>query len=98
MTVEQYVRNLVREINREIKRIDGGLAQFSRAFNQLNREHADLKGRVEMSDHWQRYERLLAGQYEKARTYSNLILAVGYAGFFGLWSISRDYTPPKNGI
>ena len=35
--------------------------------------------------------RLYGALYEKAATYTNLILVVGYAGFFGLWSLTRLY-------
>lgn len=34
-------------------------------------------------------------EYEGAKNYSNVILGVGYAGFFGLWAITKDYDYPR---
>jgi len=33
----------------------------------------------------------LGASYEKAMAYTNLIVVAGYAGFFALWQITKDY-------
>lgn len=34
--------------------------------------------------------RIIAGAYDKADAYTNLIIVAGYAGFFALWQFSKD--------
>src|SRR5207237_2098179 len=34
--------------------------------------------------------RIIAGAYEKAVAYTNLIIVAGYAGLFALWQITKD--------
>lgn len=34
--------------------------------------------------------RIIAGSYEKANAYTNLIILAGYAGLFALWQFTRD--------
>jgi hypothetical protein len=34
--------------------------------------------------------RIIAGSYEKANAYTNLIIVAGYAGLFALWQLTRD--------
>ena len=33
--------------------------------------------------------------YDKSRAYTNLIITAGYAGYFGLWSVTKDNLTPK---
>ncbi len=35
--------------------------------------------------------RILSASYDKAMAYTNLIIIAGYALFFGLWQVTRDY-------
>src|SRR5258708_37946291 len=35
--------------------------------------------------------RIIAGAYEKANAYTNLIILAGYAGLFALWQFTKDY-------
>lgn len=41
------------------------------------------------------YVRIVAGIYDKANTYTNLIMIAGYAGFFALWQMTKDYLGRK---
>src|SRR5229473_781460 len=34
--------------------------------------------------------RIIAGAYEKANAYTNLIILAGYAGLFALWQFTKD--------
>ena len=34
--------------------------------------------------------RIIAGAYEKANAYTNLIIVAGYAGLFALWQFTKD--------
>ena len=35
--------------------------------------------------------RIIAGSYEKANAYTNLIILAGYAGLFALWQFTKDH-------
>jgi hypothetical protein len=35
--------------------------------------------------------KIISASYEKAMAYTNLIIVAGYAGFFALWQITKDY-------
>ncbi len=35
--------------------------------------------------------KIISALYDKATAYTNLIIIGGYAGFFGLWSLTKDY-------
>lgn len=37
---------------------------------------------------------LLADTFSQARAYTNVLLAAGYAGFFGIWAFVRSYLTP----
>ena len=38
--------------------------------------------------------KLLSALFDKATAYANLIIMAGYAGFFGLWSFTKDKLTP----
>ena len=40
--------------------------------------------------------KLASAMYDKAIAYTNLVIMAGYAGFFGLWSITKDNLTPKH--
>ena len=40
------------------------------------------------------YVRLYTAQHRAAHTYTSLITAVGYAGIFGIWSLTREHISP----
>jgi len=42
--------------------------------------------------------KLLSAAYDKAIAYTNLIVIAGYAAFFGLWQITRDYLPQSHAL
>jgi hypothetical protein len=37
------------------------------------------------------HEKILTAAYDKAAAYTNLIFIGGYAGFFGLWQLTKDH-------
>ena len=39
--------------------------------------------------------KLASTMFDKSKAYANLIIMAGYAGFFGLWSITKDSLTPK---
>lgn len=39
--------------------------------------------------------RIIAAAYEKASAYANLLIVAGYAGFFALWQMTKDYLGRK---
>jgi len=38
---------------------------------------------------------LIRDVHERGQAYNNLVLSVGYAGFFALWVIAKDYSWPR---
>jgi len=36
-------------------------------------------------------KQMLSTMYDRSHTYNSIILVIGYAGFFGLWTLVRDY-------
>ena len=68
----------------EMKRIE--------AIQQENAERKLQEQKKEMLDS---QIKLASAIYDKAMTYTNLIIMAGYAGFFGLWSITKDNLTPK---
>lgn len=58
----------------------------------------DIKKQVLDADYENRIDKY--AKYGKEKTtaaihYTNIIITAGYAGFFGLWSISKDYVIPS---
>lgn len=43
-------------------------------------------------------KQILSALYDRANTYNSIILVIGYAGFFGLWSLIRDYVTPYQAL
>jgi hypothetical protein len=41
------------------------------------------------------YVRFYSTMHGAARAYTNLITAVGYAGLFGIWSLTREHLAPR---
>jgi hypothetical protein len=39
--------------------------------------------------------RITEKTYDRAVAYTNLVIVAGYAGFFGLWQITKDYLCPR---
>ena len=39
--------------------------------------------------------RVVAGSFEKAAAYTNIIVLAGYAAFFGLWQLTKPLLSPK---
>lgn len=42
--------------------------------------------------------KLQASLFDKAKTYSNVVLAVGYAGYFGVWSYTKPFLSRRQSI
>lgn len=36
-------------------------------------------------------KQILSALYDRSHTYNSIILVIGYAGFFGLWTLIKDY-------
>ncbi len=46
----------------------------------------------------QQIEHLVAVEYERSSAYTNLVMAVGYAGVFGIWSFVKDDLDPRSSL
>jgi hypothetical protein len=42
--------------------------------------------------------RIITSAYDKANAYTNLIIIAGYAGFFALWQMTKDYLGRKQAL
>lgn len=42
--------------------------------------------------------KVLSATFDKSAAYTNLIVLAAYAGFFGLWQLTRDYLPKTLGL
>lgn len=62
------------------------------AIQQENAEHRLQELKKEKNDF---LIKLTSTMYDKSKAYTNLIIMAGYAGFFGLWSITKDNLTPK---
>lgn len=61
----------------------------------IQQENADRKLREQKEEIIDSQIKLASAIYEKAIAYSNLIFMAGYAGFFGLWSLTRNVLTTK---
>lgn len=44
---------------------------------------------------WRRYMELQAAIFDKASTYTNLLISAGYVGLFATWHLSKDFIAPS---
>jgi hypothetical protein len=42
--------------------------------------------------------KVLSATFDKSAAYTNLIVLAAYAGFFGLWQLTKDYLPKNLGL
>lgn len=61
----------------------------------IQQENANRKLQEQKEEIINSQIKLASAIYEKAITYTNLIIMAGYAGFFGLWSVTKDKLTPK---
>jgi hypothetical protein len=62
----------------------------------IQQEYAECKLQEQKKEILDFQIKLASALYDKAMAYTNLITMVGYAGFFGLWSITKDNLTPKH--
>lgn len=43
-------------------------------------------------------ERVMTVAYDKAATYTTIVIFGGYAGFFGIWQLTRDYLTKEQAL
>ena len=63
--------------------------QVVRAANELRSIENDRL----QDDHIKAIVEITSSQYDKGAAYANLIISAGYAAFFGLWTLTTDFTP-----
>ncbi len=61
----------------------------------IQQENAERKLQEQKKEILDSQIKLASAIYDKATAYTNLIIMAGYAGFFGLWSITKDNLTPK---
>jgi hypothetical protein len=64
----------------------------------LDREIAEMKQEAAAKELLDNQIKLVTTIYEKAQAYTNLLIAAGYAGFFALWSLTRQYITKEQAI
>jgi len=61
----------------------------------IQQENAERKLQEQKKEFLDSQIKLASAIFDKAMAYTNLIIMAGYAGFFGLWSITKDNLTPK---
>ncbi len=64
-----------------------GEMKFIKAIPQ---EYAERKLQEQKKEILDSQIKLASAIYDKSMAYTNLIIMAGYAGFFGLWSVTKD--------
>jgi hypothetical protein len=78
--------------------IERNFGQLDRNLRQLERRIAGLEWNANTKEIVDAQIKVFSAVYEKARTYTNLVIVAGYAGFFGLWSLTREYLAPRSAL
>ncbi len=65
--------------------IEGQLKQHADAINKLQRAVAEMNYDKQLQD----YKAAMHENFRQAQSYSNVVIGIGYAGFFALWSMVR---------
>jgi len=63
------------------------VARLQQAIQKMQAE----RHRKMVDEYAERQIQLNAGLFDKAAAYTNIIAVVGYAGFFGLWQLTKEY-------
>lgn len=50
------------------------------------------------SENFEHRRKLLVESFDKMIAYTNLLVALGYAGFFGLWTLTQKYITEKQAL
>jgi len=61
--------------------------------SEPSRELAEAKRQNLTKEFFDGQVKLYSALYDKSTAYTNVIIAVGYAGFFGLWSLTKPSLP-----
>ena len=87
-----------RDTSRYLRAVEDRFRRIENAHNQLVKSLQDdalrVEGRQRM-EHYQKQRDVVRDAHERGQAYTNVILTVGYAGFFGLWAITKDYQWPR---
>ena len=87
-----------RDTSRYIKAVEDQFRRIQTAHNQLAKsvqEHWHREEGRRRMEHFQNQRDVIREAHERGQAYTNVILTVGYAGFFGLWAITKDYQWPR---
>jgi hypothetical protein len=79
-----------RQIERWSRHVEESINKLARNINVLNKFQmtVEYENQVEAAQH------LIERLQSNLRTYTHLIVAAGYAGFFAFWSMLREGMPP----
>ena len=61
----------------------------------IQQENAERKLQEQKKEILDSQIKLASALYDKSIAYTNLVIMAGYAGFFGLWSVTKDNLTPK---
>ncbi|MBW8000854.1 MAG: hypothetical protein FVQ80_02375 [Planctomycetes bacterium] len=62
---------------------------------EIRQECAERELQKKIDEMYASQIKLASAIYDKANAYTNLVIMAGYAGFFGLWTITKDNLTPK---
>lgn len=61
----------------------------------IQQENAERKLQEQKKEMLDSQIKLASALYDKSIAYTNLVIMAGYAGFFGLWSVTKNNLTPK---
>jgi hypothetical protein len=71
------------------------MTEEMRLIRTIQQENAERDLRKQKEEIIDSQIKLASALYDKSMAYTNLIIMAGYAGFFGLWSVTKDNLTPK---
>jgi len=71
------------------------MTEENKRIEAIQQENAERKLQEQKKEILDSQMKLASAIYDKTMAYTNLIIMAGYAGFFGLWSITKDNLTPK---
>lgn len=85
-----------REFGRVVQHFNGTLEKHRAAVNQhaaaINRLNKDM-GEVLRDKHADHFKGIVRAQLAESQRYGSVIVGVGFAGYFGLWSLVKSELP-----
>ncbi len=71
------------------------MTEEMKLIKEIQQENAEREFRKQKEELIDTQIKIASAIYDKSINYTNLIIMAGYAGFFGLWSSTKNFLTPK---